>query len=74
MTPGGTTQGRGPTLLGVTEGLPVNEHQLTHDEDLRLQEKISESKLPYSLGLQQVSGSLGSQREHFCGDGGTRAG
>lgn len=25
-------------MLAVTDGLPVNEHQLTHDEDLRLQE------------------------------------
>lgn len=29
--------------------------------------KISESKVPYSLGLEQVSGPLGSQREHFVG-------
>lgn len=25
-------------VLGVTDGLPVNEEQLTNDEDLRLQE------------------------------------
>lgn len=25
-------------VLGVTDGLPLSEHQLTHDEDLRLQE------------------------------------
>lgn len=26
------------SVLVVTGGLPVNKHQLTHDEDLRLQE------------------------------------
>lgn len=25
-------------VLGATDGLPVIEHQLTHEEDLRLQE------------------------------------
>lgn len=27
--------------------------------------KISESKMSYSVGLEQVSGLLGSRREHF---------
>lgn len=37
--------------------------------------KISVSKMPYSLGLEQVSGPLGSKKEHFVfEDGGARAG
>lgn len=36
--------------------------------------KMSESRMPYSLGLEQVSGPL-DLREHFVlGDGGARAG
>lgn len=41
--------------------LPVNKHHLRDDEDLRLQEWISDSEMPYSLSLEQVSGFLGEK-------------
>ena len=37
--------------------------------------KISESRMPYSLGLEQVSGPLDPREEHFVlEDDGVRAG